>query len=111
LTASTGDADVTFYYINGFPVLIGAIGLFIFIKSFNNVHPLIRLLGTTTTGIYLMHYIIIDLVKRGLLGVKLSAFHPNPYLGVPMTVIVVFLLSALITWILLRIPILRRTVS
>ncbi len=58
-----------------------------------------------------MHYIIIDLVKRGILGVKLSAFHPNPYLGVPLTIIVVFLLSALITQILLRIPILRRTVS
>jgi surface polysaccharide O-acyltransferase-like enzyme len=111
LTASMGETDVTFYYINGFPVLIGAIGLFIFIKSINIDRPIIRLFGTTTTGIYLMHYIIIDLVKRGLLGVKLSAFHPNPYLGMPLTVIVVFLLSALITWILLRIPILRRTVS
>lgn len=111
LTASSGQADVTFYYINGFPVLIGAIGLFIFIKSIRFDHPLIRLFGTTTTGVYLMHYIVIDLVKRGLLGAKLSAFHPNPYIGVPLTSVVVFLLSALITWILLRIPILRRTVS
>ena len=111
LTASTGEVDVTFYYINGFPVLIGAIGLFIFIKSIKLDHPLIRFFGMTTTGIYLMHYIIIDLVKRGILGVKLSAFHPDPYLGVPLTIIVVFLLSALITHILLRIPILKRTVS
>lgn len=111
LTASTGTVDVTFYYINGFPVLIGAVGLFIFIKSVNFSHPVIRLLGTTTTGIYLMHYIIIDLVKRGLLGVKLSALNPNPYVGVPLASIVVFLLSAFITWVLLRIPILRRTVS
>ena len=111
LTAYAGQVDVTAYNINGFPVLIGAVGLFIFIKSIQFDHPLIRLLGTTTTGIYLMHYIIIDLVKRGLLGVKLSAFHPNPYIGVPATVLVVFLLSALITWILLHIPVLRRTVS
>ncbi len=111
LTASAGAADLTFYYINGFPVLIGAVGLFVFIKSVNFDHPLIRVFGTTTTGIYLMHYIVIDLVKRGLLGVKLSAANPNPYVGVPAASIVVFLLSALITWILLRIPILRRTVS
>jgi surface polysaccharide O-acyltransferase-like enzyme len=111
LTASTGKADVTFYYINGLPVLVGAIGLFIFVKSIRFDHPLIRLFGTTTTGVYLMHYIVIDLVKRGVLGVKLSAFHPNPYAGVPATIFVVFLLSAFITWILLRIPILRRTVS
>jgi surface polysaccharide O-acyltransferase-like enzyme len=111
LTASAGEPDVTFYYINGLPVLVGALGLFIFIKSIKVDHPIIRFFGTTTTGIYLMHYIIIDLVKRGILGVKLSAFHPNPYIGVPLTIIVVFLLSALITRILLRVPILRRTVS
>jgi surface polysaccharide O-acyltransferase-like enzyme len=111
LTVSTGEADVTFYYINGFPVLGGAIGLFIFIKSIKVDHPLIRYFGTTTTGIYLMHYIIIDLVKRGILGVKLSAFHPNPYLGVPLTILVVFLISAFITRILLRIPVLKKTVS
>ena len=111
LTASTGKADVTFYYINGLPVLVGAIGLFIFIKSIQFDHPLVRFFGTTTTGVYLMHYIVIDLVKRGVLGVRLSAFHPNPYVGVPATIFVVFLLSAFITWILLRIPILRRTVS
>lgn len=111
LTAFAGQADVTLYYINGFPVLFGAVGLFIFIMSIKIDHPLLRFFGTTTTGIFLMHYIIIDLIKRGLLGVRLSAFHPNPYVGVPLTSLVVFLLSALITWILLRIPLLRRTVS
>jgi len=111
LTAFAGQADVTLYYINGFPVLVGAVGLFIFIMSTKIDHPLLRFFGTTTTGIFLMHYIIIDLIKRGLLGVKLSAFHPNPYVGVPLTSLVVFLLSALITWFLLRIPLLRRTVS
>ena len=111
LTSSAGEVDVTFYYINGFPVLIGAIGLYVFIKSIKIYHPLIRFFGLTTTGIYLMHYIVIDIVKRGILGAKLSAFHPNPYLGVPLTIIVVFLLSAFITQILLKIPILRRTVS
>jgi surface polysaccharide O-acyltransferase-like enzyme len=111
LTISAGKADTTFYYINGFPVLIGAIGLFIFIKYFNFNHPLIRFFGATTTGIFLMHYIIIDIVKRGIVGPKLTAFNPNPYIGVPLTVVVVFLLSAFITWVMLKIPILRRIVS
>lgn len=111
VTSATGKADLTFYYINGFPVLVGAIGLFIFIKSIQTGNRLIRFFGTTTTGIYLMHYIIIDLVKRGILGVKLSAFHPNPYIGVPVTILFVFLLSAMITAVLLRIPILKKTVS
>lgn len=111
LTASAGTLDITFYYINGFPVLIGAIGLFVFIKSSCFDHPMIRWLGTTTTGIYLMHYIIIDLVKRGLLGMKLSAIHPNPYVGVPLAAIIVFFLSSLLTWVMLHIPGLRRIVS
>ena len=111
LTASSGAADVTFYYINGLPVFIGAVGLFVFIKSLTFDHPLIRFFGATTTGVFLMHYIVIDLMKRGLLGVKLSAFHPNPYVGVPVASLAVFLLSAVITWILLRIPVLRRIVS
>lgn len=111
LTVHNGAADVTFYYINGLPVLVGAVGLFIFIKSIKLDHPVLRLFGTTTTGIFLMHYIVIDLMKRGLLGYKLSAFHPNPYIGVPATSLVVFLFSAMVTWLLLRIPLLRRIVS
>ncbi len=83
----------------------------LFIKLFQFDHPLVRVLGTTTTGIFLMHYIMIALVKRGLLGYKLSAFHPNPYIGVPTTSLIVFFLSALITWLLLRVPVLCRIVS
>jgi surface polysaccharide O-acyltransferase-like enzyme len=111
LTVSAGQVDLTLYNINGFPILFGAVGLFIFIKSISFNNPLVRFFGTTTTGIYLMHYIIIELVKRGVFGMKLSALHPNPYVGIPAASVIVFLLSALITWILLRIPILRRTVS
>ena len=111
LTASAGQVDLLLYNFSGFPIILGGVGLFIFIKSINFNHPAIRFFGTTTIGIYLMHYIMIDVVKRGLLGAKLSAIHPNPYIGVPAASVVVFLLSAFITWILLRIPILRRTVS
>jgi surface polysaccharide O-acyltransferase-like enzyme len=112
MTVSRNSMDTTYYYINGFPVLIGAIGLFIFIKEGNFGHPLVKFFGATTTGVYLMHYIIIDLAKRGLFGIKLSSVNPsNPYIGIPLTSVVVFLVSALITWILLKIPVLRRTVS
>jgi surface polysaccharide O-acyltransferase-like enzyme len=111
VSTMTGKVDLTFYYINGFPVLVGAVGLFVFIKSLQSGNRLVRFFGTTTTGIYLMHYIILDLIKRGALGVKLSAFHPNPYVGVPVTILLVFLISAIITAVLLRIPILKKTVS
>ncbi len=111
MTVSSNSMDATFYYINGFPVLIGAIGLFVFVKHANWGHPFVRLIGATTTGIYLMHYIVIDLAKRGLFGVRLSATNPNPYIGIPITSIVVFAVSSLITWVLLKIPVVRRTVS
>jgi surface polysaccharide O-acyltransferase-like enzyme len=111
LTVAKNAMDASLYYINGFPVLIGAIGLFIFVNQLKWGHPFVRFVGTTTTGIYLMHYIIIDLAKRGLFGVRLSATIPNPYIGIPVTSIVVFVISSIITWILLKIPVLRRIVS
>jgi len=110
-TSTSGKADTTFYDINGFPVIIGAIGLFIFLMAFKADSPTLRFFGKTTTGIYLMHYIVLELVKRGVFGMKLNATTPNPYIGVPLTVAAVFLLSAILTWILLQIPILRRAVS
>ncbi|MBI5936019.1 MAG: acyltransferase family protein [Chloroflexi bacterium] len=112
MTASSGKPDTTFYDINGFPVIIGAVGLFIVIKTFNVDSPALRFFGKTTTGIYLMHYIVLEFVKRGILGVKLTATSPiNPYLGVPLATLAIFLISALITWIFLQIPVLKKIVS
>ena len=111
MTVAADKADTTFYDINGFPVIIGAIGLFIFLKAFRFDSRMLRFFGKTTTGIYLMHYIVLEIVKRGALGMKMTAMTPNPYIGVPLTVTAVFLLSAIVTWVMLQIPILRRMVS
>lgn len=114
MTAASGgpEADTTFYDINGFPVLIGAVGLFIVLKSFKVDSPIIRFFGQTTTGIYLMHYIVLEVVKRGVGNWRLTAFLPiNPYFGVPLSTIGIFLISAAITWIFLKIPVLKKIVS
>lgn len=112
MTAATGEVDTTFYDINGFPVLIGAVGLFIAVKAFNIDSPIIRFFGQTTTGIYLMHYIVLEVVKRGVGNWRLTAFLPiNPYFGVPLSSIGIFLISAGITWIMLKIPYLKKIVS
>ena len=113
MTISSGVPDTTFYDLTGFPVLVGAVGLFIFVKSFKLDSPIVRFFGRTTTGIYLMHYSVLEILKRGVFGMeKLSSVSPfNPYVGVPLSSLSIFFVSAIITSIFLKVPVLKKIVS
>jgi surface polysaccharide O-acyltransferase-like enzyme len=63
-----------------------------------------RWLAQLSLGIYLLHPVCVDILMRGVFGVKLDALTVHPLLGIPLTTLVVFLISAGLTWLLKRIP-------
>lgn len=64
-------------------------------------------ISSCSFGVYLIHTVFLYLLKIGFLGFKLSAFSGNPLLYVPLTSIVVFLLSFILIFMIKKIPILR----
>ena len=63
-----------------------------------------------TFGIYLVHILILNLLDHGTLGFRISTDMTHPLLAIPLTVIVTFLLSFVVTYILQKIPVIKMIV-
>lgn len=67
----------------------------------------VRWVAPATLGIYLLHPAIRDLAKMA----GIHALWPNVWLGVPLSVTLVFLVSLAVTLAMQRVPVLRRVVG
>ena len=61
-------------------------------------------LANVTFGIYLIHILIMHIIGDGILGFSLNIYTFDPWFSIPLTVAVVFFLSALAVWLLKKIP-------
>lgn len=104
-----------FFYENfSIFVLIQSISCFILIKSFMEFFTinliLTKLISTVSScvlGIYLIHPIIIDILRSKAIGIKISAIYGNPIYMIPITITIVFVISFVIVYFLRKIKILR----
>lgn len=69
-----------------------------------------RHLSGTTFGIYLIHVMILTLLKLGIFGFKLTPFSAAPIIMVPLLAFVVLIISYVVVAILQRIPFVRAIV-
>lgn len=72
-----------------------------------SIQRIIKAMSSCSFGIYLVHVIFIYLLENGTLGVKLSGSSGNPLWYIPITSILVFILSFLLVFIIKKTPILR----
>lgn len=97
------------------PVIIMSISLFIILsnlKEINNpinskINNIINKLSPTTFGIYVIHPIIIDIFTR---LINKDTIFSRPLIFITIISILTFLISTIITLIIIKIPYLRRTV-
>ena len=102
-----GEPVIVFYPFESIYVLCECIAIFVFFKKhFNRENKTIRLLSDYSFGIYLAHYMGLSVAQ--LCGLNYASF--NTVLSVPVTGIVVYALSFISTWILIRIPVLKKYV-
>ncbi len=66
--------------------------------------------GACVPGIYLVHAMLIALFKRGLLGFKLTPAMLDPFIGIPLFSLAVFLSSLAIVLIIRSLPVIRKIV-
>jgi len=79
-------------------------------------YHLFKFLGRMTFGIYLVHPLIIELFEGGMIGgfimmaTMIGGIHVNPIIGIPLTAIVVTIVSSLIIGAMLKTRVLKNLV-
>lgn len=71
------------------------------------IQKIIKTISACSFGIYLVHTVFLYLLKSGRLGYELSVFSGHPLLYVPLTSLIVFLLSLFVIFLIKKIPIIK----
>ena len=101
------NSPMVFFYNNLFPLsLFEAVAIFVFIQDKavyinSNLQKVIINVSKLSFGIYLIHFLIIKIIKDNL-GLNSSSF--NPILYVPCITISVFMISYFASFIISKIP-------
>lgn len=111
-------ASHSFVYLGYFSLLLLALSVNMFLvfkfssktKIFSKIEnsllgEFIVLVSKYSFGIYLVHYLIINILKNNLLT---HISNPNPLVGIILLVAITFIISMTILWILTNIPYLNK---
>jgi len=98
-------------------IIIMSVSVFISIKYFSEnarifesilFQKLIRSLSSASLGIYLIHTMVLFVLKKGDFGISLSSFSYSAIYAVPITAITTFSLSFFIIYFIKKIPIIKQ---
>lgn len=118
LNAIGSGADVYVYKKQSILQVIIQILIFLLVKStcenyktfFNKHKKRIRFLSSNVFGVYVVHIFILQILQRGLLGIKIDALWIHIFVGLPCLSGIVLLSSLMISWAMKKIPILKRVI-
>jgi len=79
--------------------------------SIQKMHKLLHWLSKTVFGVYLVHVIILEILGSGWLGFRLFGFGWQPFIAIPLTTIIVFIISTVIIFLLQKIPYIKMAVG
>lgn len=114
-----GVFDNSFLLSESFNIVIATTGVFLFLKSidyaqifktFPFIKIIVRMLSSTSLGVYFIHVLIIEELLSGRWGLRLHGEITYAWIAIPFVSIVVLYLSYLSTTILKKIPLLRHAV-
>ena len=81
--------------------------IFIFLKDYApkiKAEKIIVFVSNLTFGVYLVHPLILELMQNR----NIHANMINPILGVPLIIVITFIMSLLLSWILSKIPFIKK---
>jgi surface polysaccharide O-acyltransferase-like enzyme len=118
LTRNSGQFDGFFYDFVSLNVILASGAAFLLLRWISertfftsaNVQLSMRTLATSTFGIYLIHVIVIEVLRYGIPSLQISSFMGNAIWSIPFASTVVFIVSFLIVRILQKIPVLKNIV-
>ncbi len=102
-------ADELLFATSYLPVVLESIGLFVLVKYSKNcftnkTKQLIFNLSKYSFGIYLSHALVIDLLSN----LKINVYFANLFITIPLLALLIFIISLIISFILNKIPIIKK---
>ncbi len=114
LSADAAPIDTYFYSYFSPPTVLASLCGFLLLKdlgqNLGKASQIVRTVSATSFGIYLIHIFVVELLRKGDLGFRLySWMAPSVYM-IPLTALVVFVLSFMIVFVMQKIPALKMLV-
>jgi surface polysaccharide O-acyltransferase-like enzyme len=106
-----------FYDYTSFNIIFATAALFLILysiplpKRFPKVDKILSVVGASTLGIYLMHYIPMEVLQKGYLGVKISVSTLNPIIELPLISLLTLLICLVVILPAQKVPLLRRLIA
>jgi surface polysaccharide O-acyltransferase-like enzyme len=121
ITATTGGSQQYFFYDNlSAGVILASASLFLLLgtvqydkiqKRFTRISGLLHFISKNSLGIYLFHFIVLETLQKGYLGVQISLATMNPIIEIPLLTIVTLILCILVLYPLKKIPLVNRLIG
>lgn len=114
LSAQAGPIDSFLYSYFSVPTVLASICGFLLLKDLGcklgNTASIVRAVSAASFGIYLIHIFVVELLRKGSLGIQLySWMAPSVYM-IPLTAMAVYFLSFVIVFFMRKIPIIKMLV-
>jgi len=114
-SAHAGPINDYFYSYFSPPVVLASLCGFMLLKelgqTLGSAGRLVRTISATAFGVYLIHIFVIELLRTGTLGFRLySWMAPSVYM-IPLTALVVFVLSVALVFVMRKFPLIRMIVA
>lgn len=113
-----GEFQEVFYEYFSFNVLMMSLAVFLITKSLaagtyvgtRGMGRVLQEISADVLGIYLIHALVLEIIRDGMFGLQFEPLQINVALGIPFFASLIFFFSFIAIWILRRMPLIRQIV-
>ena len=115
LSAGEEHVEIRLYSYFSLPTVLASICGFLVLKDLGKrlsgkAGTAMRIISAASFGIYLIHILVVDLLRTGAFGFRLYSWMGPAWYMIPLTGLLVFLVSFAFVYILRKIPVLKMLV-
>jgi len=120
VTATVGGSQQFFFYDNlSLSVILTSVTLFLLLSTvqiekinrFPRLNRLLHFISQNSLGIYLFHFMVIETLQNGYLGLRISVTTLNPIVGIPLLTGITLLICLLVIYPLRKIPLINKIIG
>jgi surface polysaccharide O-acyltransferase-like enzyme len=110
---NNGVFDPYWFEYHSISVLLSSIGIFVLFKDIlfkakQSIHSYLKWFSQSSFGIYLVHVLVLNYLYSAVFGKVWRHFHP--IIAIPANVVLAILISSIITFVIQKIPVIKKMV-
>ena len=121
ITATIGGKQQYFFYDNlSAGVILASVSLFLLLGSIQygkvqkrlpRLSSLLHFISINSLGIYLFHFMVLETLQRGYLGIQISLATVNPIVEIPLITMVTLFICLIVLYPLNKIPLINKVIG